>query len=138
MQKIVQKTEQICTAALSCVGMQPDWHAVDETMPLAIAHKLDEGSLFDAALPCGRAEGHLARLKQALLLYVNAVRRALMQSGTASTKTKLVHTQAKLVSLSAQPAEPTVMACRTDFSYTCALYILLLSIRAFAVPSGAR
>ena len=58
-----------------------------------------------------------------------------MQSGTASTKTKLVHTYAnKLVSLSARPAEPTV-SCRTNFSYTCALYILLLSIRAFAVPS---
>ena len=34
---------QICTAVLSCVGMQPDSRAVEEAMPLAIAHQMVEG-----------------------------------------------------------------------------------------------
>ena len=41
-------------------------------MPLAIAHQIVDGSLFDDALPPGRADAHLARLKKALHLYVNA------------------------------------------------------------------
>ena len=78
MQKTVQKTVQICRAVRSCVGMQPDAGAEEEAMmPLAIAHEMyevemAEGSLFDEALPSSRADAHLVRLKEALLLYVNA------------------------------------------------------------------
>ena len=62
----------MCTAVSGCVGMQPDARAEEEAMPLAIAHQIVDGSLFDDALPPGRADAHLARLKKALHLYVNA------------------------------------------------------------------